>query len=125
MIIALLIIHAFVTIAMVGLILLQKSDGSVPFGAGGGGGSLFTARGAANILTRTTAILAAVFIGNCILIGVLTDREVKKSSSIFTQVKKKLVESPVEDGTPAKEESSVDSNVAEEPQDQPEEIPSE
>ncbi|MDR0625245.1 MAG: preprotein translocase subunit SecG [Holosporales bacterium] len=90
MIVAFLILHVFVTIAMIGLILLQKSDSSGPLGIGGGGGqgSLFTARGVANVLTRTTAVLAALFIGNCILIGVLTDRESKEEGSFFTSTKK-------------------------------------
>jgi preprotein translocase subunit SecG len=87
MIVVFLILHAFVTVAMIGIILLQKSDGSGPFGMGGGGGqgSLFTARGVANILTRTTAVLAALFIGNCLLIGVLTQREMEKENSFFSK----------------------------------------
>lgn len=89
MIITLLIIHAFVTIALIGLILLQKSDGSGPLGIGGGNNALFTARGVANILTRTTAVLAALFIGNCILIGILTNRELKNNSFLFSQPARK------------------------------------
>lgn len=84
MIVALLILHALVTIVMIGLILLQKSDGSGPLGIGGGGNALFTARGVANILTRTTAVLAALFIGNCLLIGVLTSRQ-QRDANLFTQ----------------------------------------
>lgn len=83
MIIALLILHALITIMMIGLILLQKSDGSGPLGIGGGNNSLFTARGVANILTRTTAVLAALFIGNCLLIGILTSKQIKQNSQIF------------------------------------------
>jgi preprotein translocase subunit SecG len=92
MIVAFLVIHAFVTVAMIGLILLQKSDDSGPFGIGGGHNSLFTARGAANVLTRTTAVLAAIFIGNCILIGIITDREIKRESSFFENSLKKSKE---------------------------------
>jgi preprotein translocase subunit SecG len=89
MVTVLLVIHAFVTVAMIGLILLQKSDSSGPLGIGGGGtNSLFTARGVANILTRSTAILASLFIGNCVLIGILTDREAK-SDLISVSTKKK------------------------------------
>ena len=54
-----IVIHLMVVIALVGVILVQKSEGG---GLGIGGGSGFmTARGAANVLTRTTAILAAIF----------------------------------------------------------------
>lgn len=55
----LIVIHLIVVLALVGVVLLQRSEGG---GLGIGGGSGFmTARGAANALTRTTAILAAVF----------------------------------------------------------------
>jgi preprotein translocase subunit SecG len=83
MITSLLIIHAFVTIAMIGLILLQKGEGSGPLGMGGGMNSLFTARGVTNLLTRSTAILGTLFIGNCVLIGVLTNRDIAQSKSFF------------------------------------------
>jgi preprotein translocase subunit SecG len=76
MIVALLIFHGFVTIAMIALILLQKSDSAGPLGMGGGStNSLFTARGVANVLTRATAVLAFLFIGNCVLIGIQVNSE--------------------------------------------------
>lgn len=56
----LLIIHLLTAISLVGLILMQQSEGGV-LGVGGGSNSLFTARGASNVLTQGTAILAAVF----------------------------------------------------------------
>ena len=53
------VIHLMVVLALVGVVLLQRSEGG---GLGIGGGSGFmTARGAANALTRATAILAAAF----------------------------------------------------------------
>jgi preprotein translocase subunit SecG len=56
-----LVVHLLVAIAMVGVILLQKSEGG-GLGMGGGGMSGFmTGRSTANLLTRTTAILAACF----------------------------------------------------------------
>jgi preprotein translocase subunit SecG len=76
MIVPLLIILGFVTVAMIGLILLQKSDSSGPLGMGGGStSSLFTARGVANVLTRSTALLGVLFFGLCITIGKLITRE--------------------------------------------------
>ncbi|MDR3285694.1 MAG: preprotein translocase subunit SecG [Holosporales bacterium] len=119
MIVLFLIIHVFVTLAMIGLILLQKSDSSGPFGIGGGQNSLFTARGVANILTRATAVLATLFIGNCILIGILTDREIKKESSFFhvSKLEKKddkKEEIPSKDDNSQKTENNSESD---EPQD--------
>lgn len=62
MIILLLVVHILIAIALVGIILLQKSEGGA-LGMGGGGMSGFmTGRSTANLLTRTTAILAVLFI---------------------------------------------------------------
>jgi preprotein translocase subunit SecG len=56
-----LVIHLMIAAALVGVILLQKSEGGA-LGMGGGGMSGFmTGRSTANFLTRTTAILAAAF----------------------------------------------------------------
>jgi preprotein translocase subunit SecG len=61
MIILLLVVHILVAISLVGVILLQKSEGGA-LGMGGGGMSGFmTGRSTANLLTRTTAILAVLF----------------------------------------------------------------
>jgi len=56
-----ILINLMIVVAMVGLVLLQKSEGG-GLGMGGGGGFL-SSRGTANVLTRTTAILAALFFG--------------------------------------------------------------
>ena len=54
-----IVIHLMLVLALIGVVLLQRSEGG---GLGIGGGSGFmTARGAANALTRATAILAAAF----------------------------------------------------------------
>ena len=61
MIILLLVIHILIAISLVGVVLLQKSEGGA-LGMGGGGMSGFmTGRSTANLLTRTTAILAVLF----------------------------------------------------------------
>lgn len=71
MITFLLVVHGLIALALVGVILLQKSEGG-GLGIGGGtGGGLMTARGAANLLTRSTTILAVLFIGSSILLAVL------------------------------------------------------
>jgi preprotein translocase subunit SecG len=58
----LLIIHLFVTIALIGVVLLQRSEGGgLGIGSSQGMGSFMSGRGTANLLTRTTAILAAIF----------------------------------------------------------------
>jgi preprotein translocase subunit SecG len=75
MIILLLVVHVLVAISMIGVILLQKSEGGA-LGIGGGGMSGFmTGRSTANLLTRVTAILAAVFMTTSVLLVVLRTRE--------------------------------------------------
>jgi preprotein translocase subunit SecG len=74
MIILLLAIHILVAIALIGVILLQKSEGGA-LGMGGGGMSGFmTGRSTANLLTRVTAMLAAAFMATSILLVVLHNR---------------------------------------------------
>jgi preprotein translocase subunit SecG len=53
-------IHLLLALALVGVILLQRSEGGA-LGIGGGGSGLMTGRAAGNLLTRTTAIVAGAF----------------------------------------------------------------
>lgn len=65
----LIVIHLMIVLALVGVVLIQRSEGG---GLGIGGGSGFmSARGAANALTRTTAILAALFFITSLGLGVM------------------------------------------------------
>ena len=66
----LLIIQFLVAAGLTAVILMQRSEGGA-LGIGGGGGGMMSSRGAANVLTRTTMLLGAVFIGNAILLAVL------------------------------------------------------
>ncbi len=71
MITFLLVVHTLIAIALVGVILLQRSEGG-GLGIGGGtGGGLMSARGAANLLTRSTTVLASLFIVSSIVLAVL------------------------------------------------------
>ncbi|WP_298721205.1 preprotein translocase subunit SecG [uncultured Ferrovibrio sp.] len=66
----LLVVHILLALALIGVILMQRSEGGA-LGIGGGGGFM-TARGQANLLTRSTAILAALFIATSILLAILS-----------------------------------------------------
>jgi preprotein translocase subunit SecG len=58
----LLLIHLFVTLALIGVVLIQRSEGGgLGIGTSQGMGSFMSGRGTANLLTRTTAILGAAF----------------------------------------------------------------
>lgn len=82
----LLIIQLLVALGLIGVILLQRSEGGALGIGGGGGGGMMSGRGAANILTRTTMILAAVFIGNSILLAILTGISADGSSVFDTEI---------------------------------------
>jgi preprotein translocase subunit SecG len=76
MIAVLLTIHLMIAIGLIVSILLQRSEGGglgIGGGAGGGMGGFMSARGTANLLTRTTAVLAALFMSMSILLAILSD----------------------------------------------------
>lgn len=71
----LLVIHLLICAAMIAVVLLQKSEGgALGMGGGGGGGGFLTGRGTANLLTRTTAMLAAGFFLTSIALSLLSTR---------------------------------------------------
>src|SRR3954470_6861110 len=83
MIVLLVVVHVFIAIALVGVVLLQKSEGGA-LGMGGGGMSGFmTGRSTANLLTRTTAILAALFFVTSIALVWLGNPTTRAPSSII------------------------------------------
>jgi preprotein translocase subunit SecG len=74
-----IVIHLMIVIAMIAVILLQRSEGgALGIGGGGGGGGaggMFTARGSANLLTRTTTILAITFFVTSLALGILAKQQ--------------------------------------------------
>jgi preprotein translocase subunit SecG len=71
----LIVIHLMIVLALVGVVLIQRSEGG---GLGVGGGSGFmSARGTANALTRTTAILATLFFITSLGLGILNRYEAR------------------------------------------------
>lgn len=78
----LIVIHLIIVVALVGVVLLQRSEGGgLGMGSGGGGaGGFMTGRGQANALTRATAILAGAFFLTSIVLAVLaTQGRVQRS----------------------------------------------
>jgi preprotein translocase subunit SecG len=69
----LLLIHVMVAVALVGVILLQRSEGGA-LGIGGGGGGFMTGRSAGNALTKTTAILAACFFATSLVLSIIASQ---------------------------------------------------
>ena len=69
----LLVVHLIVALLLIGLILLQRSEGGALGigGSGAGGGSIFSARGVGNGLTRATAVLAVCFFATSVALTVI------------------------------------------------------
>lgn len=96
-----LVFHIILAIAMVGIILLQKNEGGgLGMGSGTMGG-LMTSRGTANLLTRTTAILAGLFFLTTLLLAILF-KGAHKAHSILDHpdATKPAIEVPVEPAPP-------------------------
>ena len=81
-----LLIHVLIAIALVGVILLHRSEGGalgIGGGGGGGGGAGFmTGRSAGDALTRTTAILAACFFATSLTLSILASHNSGSGPSI-------------------------------------------
>lgn len=86
MINVILVIHIMIAIALVVVVLMQRSEGgALGMGGGGGGGGFLTGRGTANLLTRTTAVLALCFFATSIALTLLANSG-SRSGSAFDNV---------------------------------------
>ena len=74
-----------ICVAMVAIILLQKSEGGALGMSGGGPGNFMTARGTGDLLTRATQILAAMFFALCLAMTLLSGHN--RAASIVDRVK--------------------------------------
>lgn len=71
----LLVIHTILVLFLIVMVLIQRSDSDGMSGLGGGGGNQFlTGRSQANLLTRTTAILAGAFMLTSLVLAVMAGR---------------------------------------------------
>src|SRR5476651_2830980 len=68
-----IVIHLMLVLALIGVVLLQRSEGGGLGigGGGGGGGGFMSSRGTANVLTRATAILAGLFFVTSLVLSIL------------------------------------------------------
>jgi preprotein translocase subunit SecG len=105
----LLVVHLLIALVLIGVVLMQRSEGG-GLGIGGGGGSggagmagLMTGRGTANFLTRTTAILAACFMATSILLAILAGGH-GGGTSILDQPTQDLLPAPTDGSAPATSE---------------------
>ncbi|MCF8496472.1 MAG: preprotein translocase subunit SecG [Alphaproteobacteria bacterium] len=79
-----LVIHLFLALSIIGLVLLQRSEGGgLGIGGGGGLGGLATPQGTASALTRMTAICAAGFFCTSLILGIMAGVDSKAGKSIM------------------------------------------
>lgn len=96
-----LVIHLFLAAGIIALVLLQRSEGG-GLGIGGGGlGGLATAQGAANLLTRLTAIFAGLFFLTSLILGILAGTHTQPQGGLSEALK-----SVPTQGAPADETSA-------------------
>ena len=92
-----LTIHILIALALIGVVLLQRSEGGglgIGGGGGGGGGGFMTARGTANLLTRVTAILAACFFATSLILAIMAGAG-RENVSIIDEVINETPAAPV------------------------------
>lgn len=97
----LLVIHLMIAAALVGIVLVQRSEGGALGIGGGGGGGFMTGRSAANLLTRITAFLAVAFFGTSILLAIMASRQSTPSSIVDRGSQTEGSETPADGGTPS------------------------
>ena len=77
-----IVIHLLIVLALIGVVLLQRSEGGLGLGGGGGVSGFMTGRGQANALTRATAILAGLFFLTSLVLGIMAHRG-RAPTSVF------------------------------------------
>ncbi len=105
-----LVVHVLVAIAIIGLVLLQHGKGA-DMGSGFGGGSsgsLFGATGSANFLSRTTAVLAAIFFVSSLGLAYLATQRPRESGSVVDRA----APAPQKKAEPAKPDAQAEKPAA-------------
>lgn len=79
------VVHLLIAIALVGVVLVQRSEGGgLGLGGGSGGmGGFMTARGTANLLTRATAILAAAFMVTSLALAIMAGGHSQRAGGVM------------------------------------------
>ena len=97
-----LVVHLILAIALVGVVLIQRSEGGGLGIGGGAGGGLMSVRGTANLLTRVTAVLAAGFMVTSLTLAIIAGHRAKPQS---------ILETPAGTAAPAKPETPAKPSV--------------
>ncbi len=83
----LLVLFLLVTLALIGVILVQRSEGGgLGIGTSQGMGGFMSGRGTANLLTRTTAVLGTIFMALALVLAMLGKGQAPSRSILDMQV---------------------------------------
>jgi len=118
----LLVLQVLVAVSLIGLILIQHGKGADAGAAFGSGASntVFGAQGSGNFLSRTTAILAFIFLSNSLGLAYIASKRVQTTGSLMDSpvAEVQSVDAPVSDAIseiPAEPEAAPASEVPAEP----------
>ncbi len=111
----LLVIHLLLALAIIGLVLIQRSEGGgLGMGSGGGLGNFATPRATANALTRATGWCAAAFFVTSLALGILAGTHHRSAGILDTYGSKPAAEAPqnIEGETPGAAASASSGEAA-------------
>jgi preprotein translocase subunit SecG len=106
----LLVVQAIIAATMIGVILMQKSEGG-GLGVGGSPAGLLSARGAADFMTRATTVLACLFVGLSIILGAMASVG-RSGSTIDTSLSKTAQQSGSAPSSPLTGQAPAAPNAA-------------
>lgn len=102
MIKVILVIHVILAISMIGVVLLQRSEGgALGIGGGGGGGGLLSGRSQTNLLTRATAVLAGLFMLTSLSLTMMAGNRGEQRSIVDDIHVESTTEAPAEPAQPS------------------------
>ncbi len=91
-----LVVHLIFALSIIGLVLLQRSEGGgLGIGGGGGLGGFASAKGTANALTKMTALCAAGFFITSLTLGVLASQHSKQTTGLLENIDESKIEAPI------------------------------
>ena len=124
----LFVLQLIVAVALIGFVLIQHGKGADTGAAFGSGASstVFGSRGSGNFLTRTTTVLAIIFLGNSLMLGYLSSHMLKSKGSLLdtepaSVMQPQNAQKPAE-GVPA-QPAPANTTSATAPQDKPADMP--
>ncbi|MGH8120362.1 MAG: preprotein translocase subunit SecG, partial [Gammaproteobacteria bacterium] len=127
----LFILQVIVAVVLIGIVLIQHGKGADTGAAFGSGASstVFGSRGSGNFLTRTTTVLAIIFLANSMMLSYLSSEMVSNRGSLLDEEPASLIQPQGEQPPVAPVEGSTapdvptESTTATAPQDQPADVP--